>query len=476
MDMIDIIAAKALCGEGGGGGFTPTDAQLTAMNSGIDSTKVEQIGTNTTNILSLQNEMYYNKTYAIDNIDSESTSNATNTKKWIAVILPKNAVVSYIKLAVVGNSTDYVKLEKWEENNGVYTLSSTVTASSITQESGKYVLNFAGFTTNKNTLITFSDTSSLGWIQYKSVSGYNCQKFNANLTSVTATDISGTANVKLYVDYEYSMKGKKSAYIVDINGCGDFTSLAEAVDLLPSNTTIIVKAGIYNGTVRGFNKRLNIIGTDRERCIIRSTDGRYANPAIECCCGYMSNLTIKSEYVNGESQEITTSESGAYAIHCENQGGNDSIAVGDSLTIENCNIISDFFPAIGMGSFKDWSANIINCNLVSNQVEGRGNYSTSGGLGALYIHDMNGAKGTAKINIKDTIIRTGSLENTMTLYDLNQSGADLQCELINNTVYSAVNGFTDSVWFRGIETPFGNNIHLAAISHGNTGNILNSAE
>lgn len=51
MDMIDIMAAKALCGEGGGGGFTPTDAQLTAMNSGIDSTKVEQIGTNTTNIL-----------------------------------------------------------------------------------------------------------------------------------------------------------------------------------------------------------------------------------------------------------------------------------------------------------------------------------------------------------------------------------------------------------------------------------------
>ena len=36
-----------------GGDFTPTDAQLTAMNSGIDSTKVEQIGTNTTNILSI---------------------------------------------------------------------------------------------------------------------------------------------------------------------------------------------------------------------------------------------------------------------------------------------------------------------------------------------------------------------------------------------------------------------------------------
>ena len=41
-------------GGGGGGGFVPTQAQLDAMNSGIDSTKVEQIETNKTNILSEQ--------------------------------------------------------------------------------------------------------------------------------------------------------------------------------------------------------------------------------------------------------------------------------------------------------------------------------------------------------------------------------------------------------------------------------------
>lgn len=42
-------------GGGGGGGFTPTDAQLDAMNSGIDSTKVEQITTNQNNIDGQQN-------------------------------------------------------------------------------------------------------------------------------------------------------------------------------------------------------------------------------------------------------------------------------------------------------------------------------------------------------------------------------------------------------------------------------------
>lgn len=38
--------------EGGGGGFTPTETQLEAMNSGIDSTKVAQIETNKNNISS----------------------------------------------------------------------------------------------------------------------------------------------------------------------------------------------------------------------------------------------------------------------------------------------------------------------------------------------------------------------------------------------------------------------------------------
>jgi hypothetical protein len=39
---------------GGGGGFTPTQAQLNAMNSGIDSVKVAQITTNTSDISDIQ--------------------------------------------------------------------------------------------------------------------------------------------------------------------------------------------------------------------------------------------------------------------------------------------------------------------------------------------------------------------------------------------------------------------------------------
>lgn len=66
---------KAIPSGGGGGGFTPTQAQLDAMNSGIDATKVAQIATNTNDIALKANTADINgttgkldKTTAIQNI------------------------------------------------------------------------------------------------------------------------------------------------------------------------------------------------------------------------------------------------------------------------------------------------------------------------------------------------------------------------------------------------------------------------
>ena len=48
--MFDAMFAAALTAGSGEAGFTPTETQLAAMNSGIDSEKVQQIETNKTNI------------------------------------------------------------------------------------------------------------------------------------------------------------------------------------------------------------------------------------------------------------------------------------------------------------------------------------------------------------------------------------------------------------------------------------------
>lgn len=53
MEYYDLLRAGA-ARSGGSSGFTPTEAQLTAMNSGIDSTKVAQIETNKNDISTIQ--------------------------------------------------------------------------------------------------------------------------------------------------------------------------------------------------------------------------------------------------------------------------------------------------------------------------------------------------------------------------------------------------------------------------------------
>lgn len=57
--MFDAMFGAAIAGGAQGGGFTPTETQLIAMNSGIDSEKVQQIETNKTNISLLSEQVGY---------------------------------------------------------------------------------------------------------------------------------------------------------------------------------------------------------------------------------------------------------------------------------------------------------------------------------------------------------------------------------------------------------------------------------
>lgn len=72
--MFDMMFAATLAGSGEEG-FTPTEQQLAAMNSGIDSTKVAQIETNKNNIslLNAQPKLYVDDSgYIAVNYGSEN--------------------------------------------------------------------------------------------------------------------------------------------------------------------------------------------------------------------------------------------------------------------------------------------------------------------------------------------------------------------------------------------------------------------
>ena len=71
-DIFDAMMAATMM-SGGGGGFTPTETQLEAMNSGIDSTKVDQIETNKNNISLLYGKIKSELHALLPNIASSTT-------------------------------------------------------------------------------------------------------------------------------------------------------------------------------------------------------------------------------------------------------------------------------------------------------------------------------------------------------------------------------------------------------------------
>ena len=270
-----------------------------------------------------------------------------------------------------------------------------------------------------------------------------------------------------------------NVHTVKPDGTGDFTSVSAAVDYASAGDTIIVYPGIYDGTIRAFTKEINIIGIDKNTCILRSKKGTYDYPALECSCGYFENLTFLAEYVNGESTEIPVGTApGAYAVHCENANGAD-YAVGKNLTFRNCYFRSDFFPAFGCGAQADWKLELDGCTLVINQPTDRSQYVNAGSLGALFFHDAaSGTFGHSDVSIHDCIFINKIMQNTMCLYDTNNQDNSVTFIFDRNVLRSAIVGFADSIWWRnnsgGSYEPFEHNFTLDSASWGNSESELNA--
>lgn len=421
------------------------------------------------------------ETVEIDQLASSVYTSLPLTYKWVLGIVPSGAVVEPIKVVVQGNSTAIVKLEKWVWTGSAYVLSETVTADTVAayaNVSGSYLLTFNGFTASADTLLTFTDSSSGGWVRFlNNATGYTAKRFPTSLSTVTESDFLESANTEILYYLKYTTAVSKIAkytniVVVDSTGKGDYTNVVDAVANEPEGSVIRIMPGIYEGTVQAFQKRIILIGTDRNTCILKSTDGRYEYPVINGSCGYLENLTLISEYVNGTSNEIDRNTSGAYAFHCENEYG-----IGKTLEFHHCRMISDFFPALGAGLRKDFRLILDDCELVNNQIVNRGAYSnlTEGSLGALYFHDSIGTQGDQYITVKNCVLKS-ALGTSMTLYQVPMETQNNRvfCEFIGNVLHDERHGYVDNIWFRGDPFNADTGIFEIEIGFGNSNSTLNN--
>lgn len=320
----------------------------------------------------------------------------------------------------------------------------------------------------------FGFYSNNGGINYES--GGETEAYTRYLYSDQTISTSGMYNLNFGYKVNFKVKhiniSKKGRVIVDVNGNGDYTSVVEAMNAEPEGTVICVNPGIYEQDMTScLRKRVIVIGTDRNQCVIRCTDGRYGHHPLYVSCGYFENLTIEAPYISGVSNEIGATDLGAYAIHVNTD---EDYAVGKQIEFHHCNIISDFFPAIGAGLRKDMTMIIDNCYLKNGQITGRGNYSssasleTSDTLGALYCHDSNGVQGKQYLIAKDNIFES-ILGNAMCLYNAKGGNNVVHCTLVENVIKSS-KGYTGNVFLRN--NPFGSNF-IKNICYGNSAEELN---
>lgn len=278
------------------------------------------------------------------------------------------------------------------------------------------------------------------------------------------------------------------------NGNGDFTNIAEAVNHAKDGDTILVYPGIYTEPIEAWGKTLNIIGVDKNSCIITNDTANYSTPAVEIDSGRLANFTIIS---NGAKPTCDVSDVDNYmrdyTIHVDHIH-----AEGKTLIIEDCIIRNNHRTALGMGCYADNTIIVRNCDIWADVPPSNIQNPLWNKRGALYFHNRQNSDYFSNITGQKMrfINNTIYCEDIIAVYigDTWQSDYDskgyvneMEVEFINNMICAKNTDGTYRISSNGIATPtaftqdsciggtgFTDHIKLSSISYGNNVTYLNA--
>lgn len=199
-------------------------------------------------------------------------------------------------------------------------------------------------------------------------------------------------------------------YEVVQDGSGDFTTIQEGVNAAKSGDTLLIYPGVYDENVEIYNKTVNLLGTDKEQCVLQYDSTKYNTAPLTFGAGKVSNMTIygyrpkdaeEIEYAetstrifNNDSEEtieVWQSKFPGYAVHIDQD-----YSFGNDIFFENCRIVSNNNQCVGIGSRGENNIAFEQCELYSN-----------GTGGCIYFHntpDVNFA-GESQLVLKDCTLK-----------------------------------------------------------------------
>jgi len=212
--------------------------------------------------------------------------------------------------------------------------------STVPQISGVYAAEKTTKTEDKRTDSTKSQDKKESNTE-KKTDTKNTEKSDSKKDSNTDTNETAgkQGNTDKTANNQASTNYSRGTYHVSKDGTGDFTTIASAVVIVPSGSTLIIHEGVYNEALNILGKVINMRGVSKENCIIQYDTANYSKVPLNISGGIYDNLTIKGYH---KSNDLAAFQ--GYAIHIDH----DSLA-GQTVTFNNCNIISENAFCVGIG-------------------------------------------------------------------------------------------------------------------------------
>lgn len=240
---------------------------------------------------------------------------------------------------------------------------------------------------------------------------------SSKMTNTTKDTTKNTTSIPSNVPQ--STPYAKGTYHVAQDGTGDFSSLATAVVLVPSGSTLIIHEGIYNEALDIQTKQINMKGVSKDRCVIQYDTASYLHVPLNIASGTYENLTIKGYHKNKQVGAFP-----GYAIHIDC----DSLT-GQAVVFNNCNIISENAFCVGIGLRKGAKIAFRGCNFVAKK------------QGVMLFHDSQNAAlaGQASLSIENCVLNN-SCEGLLITQCLSAASVT-NLTLRNNTVIGNGDGY-----------------------------------
>lgn len=131
-------------------------------------------------------------------------------------------------------------------------------------------------------------------------------------------------------------------------------SVSEAVLMVKEHGTVLVFPGVYEENILTRDKEVNILGTDKESCILLSHDNDYYNPVLEISAGSVRNISLRAD----DDGRGVGSGAMAYAVHADFD-----YMYGRNLSFDNCVIYSDYNAGAGIGLRGNGTLSFVDCEL-----------------------------------------------------------------------------------------------------------------